>query len=313
MENSDFFSDDPLVQQAAQVVFDVVDGIEDPHTGAERIDAIIRPYFLTPEKERKGDKPLEPFWLEVISTAAVTRYDDEGQDRLIKLMCALSRLTPIIIDEEEEKMRKKKNQGGVREKLWTSFSYLGWVMQQNFPSGLPEIDPDPTAKCCGLLHLPQDARCPLKLGDKDKRPKDDKWIAQDLNLDSFMARVLGHQLRPWKEFAIWQLRSALEWPHVNPRLVDHHLAIVREWILHAGYELYRQRYEGFLEADRKRRTKQGPLYRGRADIPRERWIFWKERIAELAKSASDDFQKTAAALVDRMNKIEENLQDIPFS
>ncbi|RAK79516.1 DUF3632 domain-containing protein [Aspergillus fijiensis CBS 313.89] len=315
MENSDFFSDDPLVQQAAQVVFDVVDGIEDPHTGAERIDAIIRPYFLTPEKERKGDKPLEPFWLEVISTAAVTRYDDEGQDRLIKLMCALSRLTPIIIDEEEEKMRKKKNQGGVREKLWTSFSYLGWVMRQNFPSGLPEIYPDPTAKCCGLLHLPQDARCPLKLGDKDK-PKDDKWIAQDLNLDSFMARVLGHQLRPWKEFAIWQLRSALEWPHVNPRLVDHHLAIVREWILHAGYELYRQRYEGFLEADRMRRTMQGPLHRatgGRADIPRERWIFWKERIAELAKFASDDFQKTAAALVDRMNKIEEDLQDIPLS
>ncbi|OJK00226.1 hypothetical protein ASPACDRAFT_42810 [Aspergillus aculeatus ATCC 16872] len=297
MESSLFFSDDPLVQQANQVVFDVMDGIEEPHLGAKRIDAIIRPYFLTPEEKRKRREPLEPFWEEVSSTAAATGYDSQGQDRLIQLMCNLSQLPPL-----------KVTWYGAR--LWTSFPKFGRVMREDFPNALPEIDPDPTAKCCGRLHIPQDARCPV--GDA-KKPKNDAWIAVDLNRDSFMARVLGHQLRPWKQFAIWQLRSALEWPHVNPRLVDHHLAIVREWIFHAGYELYRQRYEGVLEPDEVRRTQPGPLYRGRADIPRERWIFWKERIAELAKFASDDFQKTAAALVDRMNKIEEDLHDTPLS
>ncbi|PYH87084.1 hypothetical protein BO82DRAFT_360198 [Aspergillus uvarum CBS 121591] len=297
MERNVFFTGDALVQQATRVVSDVVDGKEEPDTGAQRIDDIIRPYFLTPEQERKTPEPLEPFWVEVTSTAGAMRYDSKGQDRLIQLMCNLSRLPPLVAT-------------WYGAYLWTSFPELGVVMRENFPSALPEIDPDPTAKCCGRLHVPQDDRCPKDLASE---PKDDKWIAYDLNQNSFMARVLGNQLRPWKQFGIWQLRSALEYPHVNPRLVDHHLANVREWIFHAGYELYRQRYEGFLDSDEDCRTMPGPLYRGRADIPRERWIFWKERIPELAKFASDDFQETAAAVVDRMNKIEEDLQDIPLS
>ncbi|PYI35804.1 hypothetical protein BP00DRAFT_476211 [Aspergillus indologenus CBS 114.80] len=299
MESNFFSTDDPLVQQAAQVVFDVVDEKEEPDTGAQRIDDMIRPYFLTPKEERKTPEPLTPFWVEVVSTAGAMRYDSKGQDRLIQLMCNLSRLPPL----------KVADHGAWIEYLWTSFPELGMVVYDVTPA-LAEVDPDPTAKCCGRLHVPQDDRCPRKLASE---PKDDEWIAGDLNFNSFMARVLGNQLRPWKQFGIWQLRSALEYPHVNPRLVDHHLAIVREWIFHAGCELYRQRYEGVLDPDEAQRTKPGPLYRGRADIPRERWIFWKERIPELAKFASDDFQEIAAALVDRMNKIEEDLQDIPLS
>ncbi|PYI16661.1 hypothetical protein BO99DRAFT_317579, partial [Aspergillus violaceofuscus CBS 115571] len=217
---------------------------EEPDTGAQRIDDMIRPYFLTPEEERKTPEPLEPFWDEVVSTAGAMRYDSKGQDRLIQLMCNLSRLPPL----------KVADYGAYLSYLWTSFPELGKVMYD-------------------------DDRCPKELASE---PKDDRWIAYDLNFNSFMARVLGNQLRPWKQFGIWQLRSALEYPHVNPRLVDHHLAIVREWIFHAGCELYRQRCEGVLDPDEACRTQPGPLYRGRADIPRERWIFWKERIPELA-------------------------------
>ncbi|PYH46224.1 DUF3632 domain-containing protein [Aspergillus saccharolyticus JOP 1030-1] len=132
----------------------------------------------------------------------------------------------------------------------------------------------------------------------------EEWI----NRTSFMARMMGRQLRSWKMFAIWELRSALEYPQSIPDGVDFHVGVVREWILHAGAELYRQRKEGVLTECEQRSTSPGPLYYGKADLCLERWAFWKERLLDLAKDASPELQKTAVSVVEHMNDIEDKAQ-----
>ena len=135
-----------------------------------------------------------------------------------------------------------------------------------------------------------------------KAPDEDsarKWI----NLNSFAARLLGKDLPQWTNYAIWQLRSALEEPDQDKGALDCEVMAAAEWILQGGEELYKRFREDLDEAE-TRMTKPGSLYQGKAGLCRQRWDFWKQRFTDVSQQVSEGVGKQALLAADRMQTIE---------
>ncbi|KAK3689210.1 hypothetical protein B0T22DRAFT_440702 [Podospora appendiculata] len=111
-----------------------------------------------------------------------------------------------------------------------------------------------------------------------------------LNLNSFVARLHGSGVFLTNSFAVWQLREGLEDDLVEAKgncspaeAVDNRIAVVSEWLVHAGPALLK---ESLLESEnldegQKRAYGPGPLFSGRPGCNIERWGFWKRRLEEL--------------------------------
>lgn len=135
----------------------------------------------------------------------------------------------------------------------------------------------------------------------DGTGQDASAVTDWISLTSFAARVLGAELQPWDNFAIWELRTVLEENESTSESVrDAQLATVCEWITHAGKYLYEKgRSAGTpLDDADARSLKTGKLLGDvKPGLSNERWVFWRERLTELGKSGSND------ALKDKVNRV----------
>ncbi|RAH80174.1 hypothetical protein BO86DRAFT_401171 [Aspergillus japonicus CBS 114.51] len=173
------------------------------------------------------------------------------------------------------------------EQLWNDLGYFGIAMREEFNSVLSlSKEPDGTSQ----------AR---------------------INFASFTARLIARDLFQGLNFPVWELRSTLEepLPDANTSRIDAYLAIVREYIFHAGVKTYShlrnlERHLPHLDAKEKEKSERiymaWSLYKeGEGKIfSVERWHFWKQRIAELGEKASPEYRVIATGLVARMNQIE---------
>ena len=105
----------------------------------------------------------------------------------------------------------------------------------------------------------------------------------------------------WTNFAIWELREALEEPSTGPKL-DCDIAVAAEWIEHSGTFLFSELTDE--EGDEEdRSTAAGSLYQGKDGLCPERWQFWKLRFGEISKQVGGDSQRTAVETKDKMEAI----------
>ncbi|PYI35948.1 hypothetical protein BP00DRAFT_476440 [Aspergillus indologenus CBS 114.80] len=171
------------------------------------------------------------------------------------------------------------------EQLWNNLCYFGIAMREE----LDEV----------FFHKPQ--------GTSQAR----------INFASFTARLIARDLFWGLNFPVWELRSTLEepLPDANTSRIDAYLAIVREYIFHAGVKTYnhlRNLERDLPHLDAKEKEKSERIYmawslykEGEGKIfSVERWHFWKQRIAELGEQASPEYRVIATGLVARMNQIE---------
>ncbi|KAJ5156937.1 uncharacterized protein N7482_008037 [Penicillium canariense] len=134
---------------------------------------------------------------------------------------------------------------------------------------------------------------------------DPDGIAEWINQNSFMARLLGKDLLNWDTLVIWMMRDALEEEPPQEQIVlDCYIAVVVQWITHAGETIFSQLSDQDLSEQQKRVTKGGSLYHGKDGLCPERWEFWRQRAGEVSKLVSKDLQPIALAAAERMSQIE---------
>ncbi|PYH76991.1 hypothetical protein BO82DRAFT_406601 [Aspergillus uvarum CBS 121591] len=222
-------------------------------------------------------------------TTTVGRHDQPRSYHLYRLATSLTEVAwSTECDTDDVRARLVDFvEALARYKLWDDLDYFGNAMRE-------ELD--------GVFsHKPE--------GTSQAR----------ISFASFTTRLIARDLFWGLNFPAWELRSTLEKPlsDANTSRIDAYLAIVREYILHAGVKTYNhlrtlERDLPHLNAKKKEHSERiymaWSLYKeGKGKIfSVERWHFWKQRIAELAEQASPEYQMIATGLVARMNQIEMN-------
>lgn len=102
-----------------------------------------------------------------------------------------------------------------------------------------------------------------------------EWI----NLNAFAARLLNLHAISWTEFAVWELRAALEEP-CEGQALECNVVVAMVWIKHAGHILYALAVNTGEDTDILEAAN-GLFYEGRSMLCLERWEFWKRRFGEL--------------------------------
>lgn len=126
--------------------------------------------------------------------------------------------------------------------------------------------------------------------------KPDKEVLQKWkSLNSFAARAYGKGIVQWRNFAVWELRAALEEDFDNAAALEYHMAIVKEWVLHAGNRIFEDARTTCN--DDSKVLKPGSLYNGSPGLNMERWNFWKERLAEISRRTSGEVSSCADGIV----------------
>ncbi|CAO2651242.1 Nn.00g095390.m01.CDS01 [Neocucurbitaria sp. VM-36] len=106
---------------------------------------------------------------------------------------------------------------------------------------------------------------------------------------NFFFAVLAHKgLGDHSLFAVYALRQALETPHQDDeeatavQKYDAYVPAAAAWILAFGDDLAKMEKD-LTPTDRKYGNpgRGGELWKGRAEFSKERWLFWKERLAEV--------------------------------
>ncbi|KAH7312396.1 hypothetical protein B0I35DRAFT_436896 [Stachybotrys elegans] len=120
----------------------------------------------------------------------------------------------------------------------------------------------------------------------DGTGQDASSIAEWVSLNSFAARALSASLQPWENFAIWELRAALEETSTSSTARDSNLASSSEWFIHAGKVLYDLgRHPVELSETDARALRTGELLDAKPGFSEERWKFWSAKMKEMAKQA----------------------------
>ena len=148
----------------------------------------------------------------------------------------------------------------------------------------------------------------LKLADPDTH-----GASKYVNFHAFVARFFirnfgGVNLSTW---AIWALRDALEHNHEacdnlsSSENRDSYVSAAAQWILWSGQSLFQslilvENGSGIdsisgkqKQQPEKQEWKPGPLYKGRAELSRHRWRFWRDRFGAFA-SGSASYVATSA-------------------
>ncbi|KAI9151755.1 hypothetical protein HJFPF1_08965 [Paramyrothecium foliicola] len=126
--------------------------------------------------------------------------------------------------------------------------------------------------------------------------QDASAVTEWISLNSFAARILGAEVQLWDNFAIWELRGVLEEKlSTSSSARDAQLAAACEWITHAGKYIHAKGHGGGgepLDEAEARALKPGRLLAdAKPGFSDERWVFWRERLAELVKESSSDALK----------------------
>lgn len=122
--------------------------------------------------------------------------------------------------------------------------------------------------------------------------KDDaSAVAEWTSLNAFAALLLGNSVQTWHNFAIWELRGALEEEPRSNAERDGQLQSSSEWILHAGNVLRAKKGMDQLDEMEKRMLKGGSKFQGEPGLSDERWSFWRDRFRELGGQVEDEALK----------------------
>jgi Protein of unknown function (DUF3632) len=135
-----------------------------------------------------------------------------------------------------------------------------------------------------------------------------------LNLTSFIARLIGVGLINPLNFALWELRDALETKIDSKEMVSCKVSAASEWIIRCGKRLYKETLQRDVERlDAMQRDeavpKGGPLYNGRPGFCRERWQFWKRRFSKVKGEVDEAAAKMALEAVSAMERIEKDEEE----
>jgi Protein of unknown function (DUF3632) len=120
---------------------------------------------------------------------------------------------------------------------------------------------------------------------------------------------LNKGLEKWTNFAIWELRAALEEPSQGKSILNYEVITAAEWIFQGGEELFKQTRKEETE-EQSRFTQSGSLFPGKAGSLRERWRFWKMRFAEVSKKVDEEAGERAIRAAKKMKDIEEQLASL---
>lgn len=147
--------------------------------------------------------------------------------------------------------------------------------------------------------------CDIARPSFDGTGQDASAVSEWVSLNSFAARILGVGLQDWDNFAIWELRATLEEADsTSESIKDAQLATACEWITQAGKYLHEKGRKGVTLDDADARSlKTGKLLPDvKPGLSDERWTFWRERLAELSKGASNDALKEKVERVVKLMK-----------
>ncbi len=105
-------------------------------------------------------------------------------------------------------------------------------------------------------------------------------FARRMSLNSFVAQLTSDDFAPWLSLPIWQLRDALEEPPVEGPEMECRLWVACEWVLRCAGLIYADMDEKEpLSEDLARALQGGTLWKDKPARSRERWLFWKKRLA----------------------------------
>lgn len=111
-------------------------------------------------------------------------------------------------------------------------------------------------------------------------------LARWQNLNSFVARLTSDDFGPWLSLPIWSLRDALEEPPVEGSQMECRLWVACEWVLRCAQLIYTDMHEKDAPREELARVlRGGTLWDGGPARSRERWLFWKRRLAEFIADA----------------------------
>ncbi|KAF4504763.1 hypothetical protein G6O67_008172 [Ophiocordyceps sinensis] len=214
---------------------------------------------------------LWSLWVLLIATVKNVPADDARQQLLVETVAQLTKKRDTPV-----------SLWGQETKVWSELPMLGPCMRDAW-----NLRP--------------------KLNGSDE---DDDAIREWISLNSFAARMFGQGLQTWVNFAIWELRAALEeqLPSASPTSAkDASLATACEWIMHAGEALHGKSLETqSLDEMEKRALKPGKLLNNSmSGLSDERWIFWRERVGTLGAGAgSGELKERAQKAVEKMKGLE---------
>ncbi|KAK5166340.1 uncharacterized protein LTR77_008601 [Saxophila tyrrhenica] len=137
-----------------------------------------------------------------------------------------------------------------------------------------------------------------------------------LNLNAFVARLVGAQISHWHNLTIWQLRTALEWPapesnwRVQPRPFDTRVNVAAEWMIQAAPVLLRESLaQRDLDEQKRRSYGNGPLYNGGPGFAIERWVFWKRMLGDSKRRVGTDARERVDEALEKMTEAEKGIAE----
>ncbi|KAI1460517.1 hypothetical protein F4805DRAFT_395435 [Annulohypoxylon moriforme] len=148
----------------------------------------------------------------------------------------------------------------------------------------------------------------------DIEPSEDQFTgSQWINLNSFLARLFRYQIVKWKNFPLWEFRSALETPLSDGGpSAGIRIRVVREWLSQAAPQLLQESllntFSDFPEGGNNGRPyRGGPLYTGKSCFSLERWCFWKRRLDEIRTDVDENLRVVVDESTGFMNQAEKEL------
>jgi hypothetical protein len=130
------------------------------------------------------------------------------------------------------------------------------------------------------------------------------------NMNFFYALLTGQEVFDHSIYAIWSMRAALEESHADDRdstaaqKYDTYVPAAAVWAF-GGFRVLFAKEEDLTPKDKSHGNpaKGGELWRGKAEFSKERWYFWRERFAEVAKM-DDVSEQTRTVAKDAIEAME---------
>ncbi|KAI8934928.1 hypothetical protein NX059_008597 [Plenodomus lindquistii] len=143
------------------------------------------------------------------------------------------------------------------------------------------------------------------------------WVS----LNHFLARVTEKGLHDFSMYAIWAMRQALETKLEDDveataaQKYDAYVPAAFSWFKGAGRTLFTKEIDLTpTDPNQGNPARGGPLWKGKAEFSKERWSFWKERLAAISSidgvsEATKDVAKTAVEQMERSETFEQGRPD----
>jgi hypothetical protein len=129
----------------------------------------------------------------------------------------------------------------------------------------------------------------------------DQEVAAWARMNFFYARLTDRDVADLSMYSIFALRAALEdklQDDAEATAVQKYNALVHAagvWILGAGHKIFRIQKDLTPSDDKAGDpARGGELWKGKSEFSPERWMFWKERLAEISKM--DELKETTRHL-----------------